>query len=77
MPDEKMPFITWGSVRGGCAGPDASPVAPRWQAGSWHALGSYRIRLASPDDATALLALQHRLDARSPFMLPGAAGGAG
>jgi RimJ/RimL family protein N-acetyltransferase len=29
----------------------------------------YRIRLASLDDATALLALQHRLDAQSPFML--------
>jgi ribosomal protein S18 acetylase RimI-like enzyme len=39
------------------------------EAGSWHALGVYRIRLASPDDATVLLVLQHRLDAQSPFML--------
>jgi len=29
----------------------------------------YRIRLASSADAIALLALQHRLDAQSPFML--------
>jgi ribosomal protein S18 acetylase RimI-like enzyme len=29
----------------------------------------YRIRLASPDDAIALLALQHRLDSQPPFML--------
>jgi hypothetical protein len=29
----------------------------------------YRIRLASSDDAAALLALPHRLDAQSPFML--------
>jgi RimJ/RimL family protein N-acetyltransferase len=29
----------------------------------------YRIRLASSDDATALLTLQHRLDAQSAFML--------
>ncbi len=35
----------------------------------WHARDVYRIRLASPDDATVLLALQHRLDAQSPFML--------
>ena len=28
-----------------------------------------RIRLASADDAGALLGLQHRLDAQSPFML--------
>jgi ribosomal protein S18 acetylase RimI-like enzyme len=29
----------------------------------------HSIRLASPDDAAALLGLQHRLDAQSPFML--------
>jgi hypothetical protein len=38
-------------------------------AGSCHALGVYHIRMASPDDAAALLALQHRLDAQSRFML--------
>ncbi len=29
----------------------------------------HQIRLAGPDDAGALLGLQHRLDAQSPFML--------
>ena len=29
----------------------------------------HQIRLAGPDDAEALLGLQHRLDAQSPFML--------
>jgi hypothetical protein len=29
----------------------------------------HRIRLAGPDDAGALLGLQHRLDSQSPFML--------
>ncbi len=29
----------------------------------------HQIRLAGPDDAGALLVLQHRLDAQSPFML--------
>jgi RimJ/RimL family protein N-acetyltransferase len=35
----------------------------------WHAPGVHRIRLAGPDDAGALLGLQHRLDAQSSFML--------
>jgi hypothetical protein len=37
--------------------------------GSWDPRGMHQIRLAGPDDADALLGLQHRLDAQSPFML--------
>ena len=58
-------------MRGGCAETNLGRHGrPGWQTReSWHALGVYWIRLASLDDATALLALQHRLDAQSPFML--------
>ena len=35
----------------------------------WHISSVDKIRLAGPDDAAALLALQHRLDGQSSYML--------